>query len=205
MAHRRFFQTGLLQRFVSSLAVTGFAFCMALTPELIFHPAYAADDTQSSTQQTPPPPQQEAPSPRQITPRVDWDAVKAQLAARPLAKDGASPRLRLADPSLAAHVPLEEVARTTMPVLVINTPDALKNLKFYGQKDAYFAATTLEGGIVARISGTKKQLRLARPPERLARLNVERNRRPPLQKLGAPYIITRSLSATDLSFVSRNL
>ncbi len=140
------------------------------------------------------------PTLQELSPEIDWEAVRNQIAARPLAKDGASPRLRLVNPALAVKAAAEEISRPQLPILVVNQPEALKNLKLYGQENAYFSATELEDGIIARVSGTKKQLRLERPPERLARLNIVRGRRPPLPKLGAPYVITRSHSSTDLSF-----
>lgn len=137
---------------------------------------------------------------REITPPIDWEDVRQRLKARPLEKDRTSPRLRLVNVGDVDAAVRQEIDAVRFPVLVINQPDALQNLKLYGQPEAYFTTTTQDETILIRVSGAKKKLVLKEPPQSFTRLIVKRGSRPTLPKLGAAYLITRSFSSTDLSF-----
>ena len=137
---------------------------------------------------------------REITPAIDWDDVRQRLKAQPLERDRTSPRLRLVNLDDVDAAVRQETDPVRFPVLVINQQDALQNLKLYGQENAYFSTTMKDETVLIRISGAKKKLLLKEPPQSFTRLIVKRGSRPTLPKLGAPYLITRSFSSTDLSF-----
>lgn len=137
---------------------------------------------------------------REVTPTIDWDEVRKRLKVRSLERDGSSPRLRLVNLKDAGNVAREEIDKVRFPVLVLNEPRALGNLKLYGQKDAYFSSTMQDETVLIRVSGARKKLVLATPPSAIKRLAVKRGDRPPLPRLGGHYLITRSMSSTDLSF-----
>ena len=137
---------------------------------------------------------------RETLPSIDWGEVRKRLEARPLKKDAFNPRLRLVSRQDAGALAREESDQVRFPVLVLNEPRALQNLKLYGQRNAYFSTTMQDEKVLIRVSGARKKLILATPPPSIKRLKVKRGQRPPLPKLGAPYVITRSMSSTDLSF-----
>lgn len=133
-------------------------------------------------------------------PATDWNDVKERLAARPAARHRSSPRLRFVDRADAPQGARREADAVTFPVLVANDAEMLGTLKFFGQPDAYLAVTTPGDGVIVRVGVAAKRLKLTRPLESARRLMVTRGGRPPLPRLGAPYVLTRSETSTDLSF-----
>jgi hypothetical protein len=140
---------------------------------------------------------------------VDWSGVRQSLAltqrrdiasAQTVTRVAAPPAgLRAIAPERFKTVAAAEVARPRLPVLAPATSDAVGDLKVYGMRDSYSATADLDGGVAMRISGTRRKLLVGdvRPArQRFAAMSAERR----LQSVDAPYLISRSESATDLSF-----
>jgi hypothetical protein len=90
-------------------------------------------------------------------------------------------------------------------VLVPAQQRVLETVQVIGQPDAYTAIAEVADGVDMRIAGSRKQLVLERPSGPRASLEKMRAARPPLPGIGARYVITRSVSSTDLSFSRFNV
>jgi len=140
---------------------------------------------------------------------VDWNGVRSALALterRDIAAGQVVTRAVAAPDGLRAvasdrfkSIAAREIARPRLPVIAPAAPGVAETLKVYGSPDSYSATADLEDGVAMRIAGSRRKLLVGdvRPArQRFAALNAERR----LASLDAQYLISRSESATDLSF-----
>jgi hypothetical protein len=93
-----------------------------------------------------------------------------------------------------------EVNRAQVPVLAPEGDRIAATLKVYAQGDSYSATAEVADGVAMRMSGAKRKLVLGDAGAARSKLAAMRQERKTLASVGAPYLITRSDSATDLSF-----
>ena len=141
---------------------------------------------------------------------VNWTAMRTELAIsarRDVAAQQTATRAIARPPGLRAvaadrfkSVRAVEVNRARVPLLVPEGGLIGETLKVYAQGESYSATAEVADGVSMRISGAGRKLVL--PDARAARAKVAamRSDRKTLESVGAPYFITRSDSATDLSF-----
>lgn len=140
---------------------------------------------------------------------IDWAGVRSDLAlsARRDQSGAAAGRTFAAAPSGVRAAPLErfknvraaEAAVPRLPVLVPADAALLGDWSVYGQKDAY-SATASGDAIAYRISGARKKLIIADAAAARLKARSAAGQRPTLPGVGAPYVVSRSESSTDLSF-----
>ena len=157
---------------------------------------------------------------RDETANVDWEAARqlmTQTERRRLAQfsDVTATRavtfqrvqgVRAASAENMQQVHADEVAIVTIPVLIPELQRIRDTVQIIGQRHAYTAIAEVDDGVSMRMSGTRKRLRLERAPApRREALIKQRSARPPLPGVDANYVITRSVSSTDLSFSRFNV
>ncbi len=142
---------------------------------------------------------------------INWQDVE-QAEARTRQRDAGAQRSFRANIGQAAEglrrVPIDnlprinppEISRVLLPVLVPATPEILETVVVYGQQDAYTANAEVAEGVSLRMAGTRKKLVLPSATTARERIKELREKRPLLPGQGVPYVITRSVSSTDLSF-----
>ncbi len=135
---------------------------------------------------------------RILTAKVDWAAVRRVLEQGPPGPLPPPPGLTVTKARDLPGVRRREVRRVLIPILIPSDEQVQETVEIFGQINSYTAIAQAGEGVALRVSGSRKSLLLpASPPERLRAL---KDRRPPLPKLGARYVITRSDTSTDLSF-----
>lgn len=125
------------------------------------------------------------------------DAAAQQTATRAVARP---PGLRAVSADRFKSVQAVEVNRAQVPLLVPEGGRIGETLKVYAQGDSYSATAEVAEGLSLRISGARKKLVLGDARAARAKFAAMRAERKTLESVGAPYLITRSDSATDLSF-----
>ncbi len=214
----------MTDRIVGRLA----AFCVSALAFVAFSPAATAQEEDSTRAETlraslktraqtilrDRPPDLGLPAQEVIESRINWTEMKTQ-AAISARRDNAArqsttaavvrpPGLRAAAADRFKGVRAVEVNRAQVPVLVpeggANAGRVGETLKIYAQGDSYSAISEVDAGVSMRISGTRKKLLLADGGAARAKISAMRAQRRSLASVDAPYLITRSDSATDLSF-----
>ncbi|MFN0024035.1 MAG: hypothetical protein ACKVS5_09050 [Parvularculaceae bacterium] len=160
------------------------------------------------------PPEIGLPAREVVESRINWTEMKTQ-AAISARRDSAArqsvtvavvrpPGLRAAAADRFKGVRAVEVNRAQVPVLVPEGGTSAgrvgETLKIYAQGDSYSAISEIDAGVSMRISGTRKKLVLGNASAARAKISAMRAQRRTLASVDAPYLITRSDSATDLSF-----
>jgi hypothetical protein len=141
---------------------------------------------------------------------VNWTEMKTQLAIS-ARRDIASqqsvtravqrpPGMRAASADNFKTVRAVEVNRAQTPVLVPEGGEIAATLKVYAQGDSYSATAEVADGLAMRMSGARKKLVLGDAKAARAKLSAIRRQEKALPSIDAQYLITRSDSATDLSF-----
>lgn len=141
---------------------------------------------------------------------VNWTEMRTQVAisarrdisAQQTATRAASrpPGLRAASAENFKSVRALEVNRAQVPVLVPEGSTIAATLKIYAQGDSYSATAEVADGLAMRISGAKRKLVLGDAKAARAKFSAMRRQEKALASVDAQYLITRSESATDLSF-----
>jgi hypothetical protein len=141
---------------------------------------------------------------------VNWTEMKTQLAVS-ARRDISSqqtvtravqrpPGMRAASAENFKTLRAVEVNRAQVPVLVPEGGEIAATLKVYAQGDSYSATAEVAGGLAMRMSGAKKKLVLGDAKAARAKFSAMRRQEKALASVDAQYLITRSDSATDLSF-----
>lgn len=135
---------------------------------------------------------------RDAVAEISWDEVSVLLSRADETRTRQG--LRRPTPNDLPLVRPPELARVSLPILVPGTSEILSSVVVYGQPDAYTAKAEAGDGAALRVSGSRKRLVLPTRTQAGERLRKLRASRPPLPGLDAEYVITRSVSSTDLSF-----
>lgn len=151
-----------------------------------------------------------APAREVIDGRINWTEMRTELALtarREVAASTATTRAVARPPGLRASgadrfklVRAVEINRAAVPVLAPEGERIAATLKVYSQGDSYSALAEVAPGVAMRMSGAKKKLVLGDAKAARAKFSALRAEQRTLPSLEVPYIITRSDSATDLSF-----
>lgn len=141
---------------------------------------------------------------------INWTEMKTQLAIstrRDIASQQTVTRVEARPPGMRAAsadnfktVRAVEVNRAQVPVLVPEGGEIAATLKVYAQGDSYSATAEVADGLAMRMSGAKKRLVLGDAAAARAKFSAMRRQEKALASVDAQYLITRSDSATDLSF-----
>ncbi len=156
------------------------------------------------------PPEIGAPAREVVEGRINWTEMKTQLAlsarndiasqqtvTRAVARP---PGMRATSADRFKGVRAVEINRAQVPVLAPEGDRIAATLKVYAQGDSYSATAEVADGVAMRMSGARKKLVLGDAKAARAKFSAMRSERRTLQSVNAPYLITRSDSATDLSF-----
>ena len=141
---------------------------------------------------------------------INWVEMRTQLAISARRDIGAQqtvtravarpPGLRAAGADRFKGVRAVEVNRAQAPVLVPEGGKIAETLKVYAQGDSYSATAEVADGVAMRMSGARKRLVLGEAAAARAKFSAMRRQAKTLASVDAQYLITRSDSATDLSF-----
>ncbi len=156
------------------------------------------------------PPEIGAPAREIVEGGVNWTEMRTQLAIsarRDISADqtvtravARPPGMRAASADRFKSVRAVEVNRAQVPVLAPEGDRIAATLKIYAQGDSYSATAEVADGVAMRMSGAKRKLLLGDAKAARAKFSAMRREQRTLQSVNAPYLITRSDSATDLSF-----
>lgn len=156
------------------------------------------------------PPEIGAPAREVVEDDVNWTEMRTELAIsarRDISSQQATTRVVSRPPGMRAtsadrfrSVRAVEVNRAEVPVLAPEGDRIAATLKIYAQGDSYSATAEAADGVAMRMSGTKKKLVLGGATAARAKFSAMRREQRTLASVNAPYLITRSESATDLSF-----
>jgi hypothetical protein len=156
------------------------------------------------------PPEIGAPAREIVDGRINWTEMKTELAVsarRDIAAQQTVTRVAARPPGMRAvaadrfkTVAAVEVNKAQVPLLVPEGDRIAATLKLYAQGDSYSAMAEVADGVSMRMSGAKKKLVLGDARAARAKFATMRAEQKTLASVGAPYLITRSDSATDLSF-----
>lgn len=141
---------------------------------------------------------------------INWIEMKTQLAIsarRDISSQQATTRVVARPPGMRATsadrfktVRAVEINRAQVPVLVPEGEGVAATLKVYAQGDSYSATAEVAEGVAMRMSGAKRKLVLGDAKAAREKFAAMRRQQQTLASVSAPYLITRSDSATDLSF-----
>ncbi len=156
------------------------------------------------------PPEIGAPARAVVDGEINWTEMRTQLAIsarRDISAQQTVTRVVARPPGMRAtsadrfrSVRAVEVNRAQVPVLAPEGDRIVATLKVYAQGDSYSATADVADGVAMRMSGAKKKLVLGDARAARAKVAAMRREQRTLENIGAPYLITRSDSATDLSF-----
>lgn len=156
------------------------------------------------------PPEIGAPAREVVEGAVNWTEMKTELAIsarRDISAQQSVTRVTARPPGMRAvaadrfkTVAAVEVNKAQVPLLVPEGDRIAATLKVYAQGDSYSATAEAADGVSMRMSGAKKKLVLGDARAARAKFATMRAERKTLASVGSPYLITRSDSATDLSF-----
>lgn len=156
------------------------------------------------------PPEIGAPAREIVDGRINWTEMKTELAVsarRDIAAQQTATRAVARPPGMRAvaadrfkSVRAVEVNRAQVPLLVPEGERISATLKIYAQGDSYSATAEVADGVAMRMSGAKKKLVLGDARAARTKIAAMAAEKRTLESVGAPYLITRSDSATDLSF-----
>lgn len=156
------------------------------------------------------PPAIGAPAREVVEGDVNWTEMKTQLAIsarRDISSQQSTTRVAARPPGMRAasadnfkSVQAVEVNRAQVPVLVPEGGEIAATLKVYAQGDSYSATARVADGLAMRMSGARKKLVLGDAKAARAKFTAMRRQEKALASVDAQYLITRSDSATDLSF-----
>ncbi len=151
-----------------------------------------------------------APAREVVDGRINWTEMKTQVAvsarrdvaAQQTVTRGVQrpPGVRAAAASSFKSVRAVEVNRAQVPVLVPEGDRISATLKVYAQGDSYSATAEVDDGLSMRLSGARKKLVLGDAKAARAKFSTMRRQQKSLAGVDSAYLITRSDSATDLSF-----
>jgi len=151
-----------------------------------------------------------APAREVVDGRINWTEMRTELALtarREVAASTATTRAVARPPGLRAvaadrfkGVRALEINRATVPVLAPEGARVAETLKVYSQGDSYSAVAEVATGVAMRMSGARKKLVLGDAKAARAKFSALRSEQRTLASLDTPYLVTRSESATDLSF-----
>lgn len=141
---------------------------------------------------------------------INWTEMKTELAIsarRDIAAQQSVTRATARPPGMRAvaadrfkTVRAVEVNKARVPLLVPEGERIASTLKVYAQGDSYSATAEAADGVSLRMSGAKKKLVLGDARAARTKFSAMRAERRTLASVDSPYLITRSDSATDLSF-----
>ncbi len=156
------------------------------------------------------PPELGVPASEVVEGDVNWTEMKTQLAIsarRDVAAQQTVTRAASRPAGLRAvaadrfkSVRAVEVNKAQVPLLVPEGGGVSATLKIYAQGDSYSATAEVADGVSMRMSGAKKKLVLGDARAARTKFATMRAERRTLASVDSPYLITRSESATDLSF-----
>lgn len=151
-----------------------------------------------------------APAREVVDGRINWTEMRTELALtarREVAATTTTTRAVARPPGLRAvaadrfkGVRALEINRAAVPVLAPEGERIAATLKVYSQGDSYSALAEVAPGLAMRMSGAKRKLVLGDAKAARAKFSALRSEQRSLASLDTPYLITRSDSATDLSF-----
>lgn len=141
---------------------------------------------------------------------VNWTEMKTQLAIsarRDIASQQTVTRAVSRAPGMRAvaadrfrSVRVVEVNRAQVPLLVPEGDSIAETLKVYAQGSSYSATAEAADRVAMRMSGARRKLVLGDARAARAKFATMRQEKRTLASVDSPYLITRSDSATDLSF-----
>lgn len=156
------------------------------------------------------PPEIGAPAREAVEGRINWTEMRTELAVssrRDVAAQQTLTRAVVRPPGMRAArlenfraVRAVEVNSAQVPVLAPEGDRIAATLKVYAQGDSYSATAEVADGVSMRLSGARRKLVLGDAKAARDKFAAMRREQRTLESIGAPYLITRSDSATDLSF-----
>lgn len=156
------------------------------------------------------PPEIGAPAREVIDGRINWTEMKTQMALsarRDIAAQQSvsrsvnrPPGLRAVEAATFKNVRAVEINQAQVPVLAPEGGRINATLKVYAQGQSYSATAEVADDVSMRMSGARKKLVLGDAKAARAKFSAMRREEKTLASVDAPYLITRSDSATDLSF-----
>ncbi len=144
---------------------------------------------------------------------IDWIEMRRALAVS-AQRDSAArrqtttaviarpPGLRAATAERFRRVAAIEINLTRLPLLAPEGTRVAETLKVYSLGDSYSAIAEVDNGVGMRMSGARRKIIVGDLKSARSRVAAMRAERKSLPSIGAPYLITRSESATDLTFAA---